>query len=161
MTFNEIDRMLHACGLSKNTVLTWKDASSSSFYFSSACDYDDASFPQKMLLPCVARLNEKILRLYPFYEPEDLNNLSVNASSSFHSSINLDKLDDTPQSRLVLDFYEKYDGNPMLSRINNTVTVNSVSINDVTPGFKTFVVDMLTMQSKIRQLKADMILSKF
>ena len=42
-----------------------------------------------------------------------------------------------------------------------TVTVNSVSINDVTPGFKTFVVDMLTMQRKIRQLKADRILSNF
>lgn len=161
MTFNEIDRMLQGCGLSKSVVRTWKEASSSSFYFSSACDYDDASLPQKMLLPCVARLNEKTLRLYPFYEPEDLNNLSVNASSSFHSSINLDKLDDTPQSGLVLDFYEKYDGNPMLNRINNTVTVNSVSINDVTPSFKTFVVDMLTMQSKIRQLKADMMLSNF
>lgn len=161
MTFNEIDRMLQGCGLSKSVVRTWKEASSSSFYFSSACDYDEASFLQKMLHTCVAMLNEKTLRLYPFYEPEVLNNLSVNASSSFHSSINLDKLDDTPQSRLVLDFYEKYDGNPMLNRINNTVTVNSVSINDVTPGFKIFVVHMLRMQSKIRQLKADMMLSKF
>lgn len=49
----------------------------------------------------------------------------------------------------------------MLNRVNNTVTVNSVSINDVTPGFKTFVVDMLTMQRKIRQIKADRILSNF
>lgn len=161
MTFNEIDRMLQACGLSKSVVRTWKEASSSSFYFSSACDYDDASFPQKMLLLCVAMLNEKTMRLYPFYEPDELNNLSVNGSSSFHSSINVDKLDGTPQSRVVLEFCEKYAGNPMLNRINNTVTVNSVSINDVTPGFKTFVVDMLTMQRKIRQLKADMMLSNF
>lgn len=161
MTFNEIDRMLQGCGLSKSVVRTWKEASSSSFYFSSACDYDDASFLQKMLHTCVAMLNEKTLRLYPFYEPDKLNNLSVNDSSSFHSSINLDKLDDTPQARIVLDFYEKYAGNPMLNRINNTVTVNSVSINDVTPGFKTFVVDMLAMQRKMRQLKADMMLSNF
>lgn len=161
MTFNEIDRMLQGCGLSKSVVRTWKEASSSSFYFSSACDYDDASFLQKMSQTCVAMLNEKTLRLYPFYEPDELNNLSVNDGSSFHSSINLDKLDDTPQSRLVLDFYEKYAGNPMLNRINNKVTVNSVSINDVKPGFRTFVVDMLTMQRKIRQLKADRVLSNF
>ena len=161
MTFNEIDRMLQGCGLSKSVVRTWKEASSSSFYFSSACDYDDASFLQKMSQTCVAMLNEKTLRIYPFYEPDELNNLSVNDGSSFHSSINLDKLDDTPQSRFVLDFYEKYAGNPMLNRINNTVTVNSVSINDVKPGFRTFVVDMLTMQRKIRQLKADRVLSNF
>lgn len=161
MTFNEIDRMLQGCGLSKSVVRTWKEASSSSFYFSSACDYDDAVFLQKMSQTCVAMLNEKTLRLYPFYEPDELNNLSVNDGSSFHSSINLDKLDDTPQSRLVLDFYEKYAGNPMLNIINNTVTVNSVSINDVKPGFRTFVVDMLTMQRKIRQLKADRVLSNF
>jgi hypothetical protein len=161
MTFNEIDRMLQGCGLSKSVVRTWKEASSSSFYFSSACDYDDASFLQKMSQTCVAMLNEKTLRLYPFYEPDELNNLSVNDGSSFHSSINLDKLDDTPQTRLVLDFYEKYAGNPMLNIINNTVTVNSVSINDVKPGFRTFVVDMLTMQRKIRQLKADSVLSNF
>ncbi|MBO6030859.1 MAG: hypothetical protein J6Q22_05245 [Prevotella sp.] len=161
MTFDEIDRMLQGCGLSKSVVRTWKEASSSSFYFSSACDYDDASFLQKMSQTCVAMLNEKTLRLYPFYEPDELNNLSVNDGSSFHSSINLDKLDDTPQSRLVLDFYEKYAGNPMLNIINNKVTVNSVSINDVKPGFRTFVVDMLTMQRKIRQLKADRVLSNF
>jgi hypothetical protein len=161
MTFNEIDRMLQGCGLSKSVVRTWKEASSSSFYFSSACDYDDASFLQKMSQTCVAMLNEKTLRLYPFYEPDELNNLSVNEGSSFQSSINLDKLDDTPQSKLVLDFYEKYAGNPMLNRINNKVTVNSVSINDVKPGFRTFVVDMLTMQRKIRQLKADRVLSNF
>ena len=161
MTFNEIDRMLQGCGLSKSVVRTWKEASSSSFYFSSACDYDDASFLQKMSQTCVAMLNEKTLRLYPFYEPDELNNLSVNEGSSFQSSINLDKLDDTPQTRLVLDFYEKYAGNPMLNRINNKVTVNSVSINDVKPGFRTFVVDMLTMQRKIRQLKADRVLSNF
>lgn len=161
MTFNEIDRMLQGCGLSKSVVRTWKEASSSSFYFSSACDYDDASFLQKMSQTCVAMLNEKTLRLYPFYEPDELNNLSVNDGSSFQSSINLDKLDDTPQTRLVLDFYEKYAGNPMLNRINNKVTVNSVSINDVKPGFRTFVVDMLTMQRKIRQLKADRVLSNF
>jgi hypothetical protein len=161
MTFNEIDRMLQGCGLSKSVVRTWKEASSSSFYFSSACDYDDASFLQKMSQTCVAMLNEKTLRLYPFYEPDELNNLSVNDGSSFHSSINLDKLDDTPQTRLVLDFYEKYAGNPMLNIINNTVTVNSVSINDVKPGFRTFVIDMLTMQRKIRQLKADRVLSNF
>ena len=104
MTFNEIDRMLQGCGLSKSVVRTWKEASSSSFYFSSACDYDDASFLQKMSQTCVAMLNEKTLRLYPFYEPDELNNLSVKDGSSFHSSINLDKLDDTPQTRLVLDF---------------------------------------------------------
>ena len=161
MTFNEIDRMLQGCGLSKSVVRTWKEASSSSFYFSSACDYDDAAFLQKMSQTCVAMLNEKTLRLYPFYEPDELNNLSVNEGSSFQSSINLDKLDDTPQTRLVLDFYEKYAGNPMLNRINNKVTVNSVSINDVKPGFRTFVVDMLTMQRKIRQIKADRILSNF
>ena len=161
MTFDEIDRMLQGCGLSKSVVRTWKEASSSSFYFSSACDYDDASFLQKMSQTCVAMLNEKTLRLYPFYDPDELNNLSVNDGSSFHSSINLDKLDDTPQSRLVLDFYEKYAGNPMLNIINNKVTVNSVSINDVKPGFRTFVVDMLTMQRKIRQLKADRVLSNF
>lgn len=161
MTFNEIDRMLQGCGLSKSVVRTWKEASSSSFYFSSACDYDDAAFLQKMSQTCVAMLNEKTLRLYPFYEPDELNNLSVNDGSSFQSSINLDKLDDTPQSRLVLDFYEKYAGNPMLNIINNKVTVNSVSINDVKPGFRTFVVDMLTMQRKIRQLKADRVLSNF
>lgn len=161
MTFDEIDRMLQGCGLSKSVVRTWKEASSSSFYFSSACDYDDASFLQKMSQTCVAMLNEKTLRLYPFYEPDELNNLSVNDGSSFHSSINLDKLDDTPQSRLVLDFYEKYAGNPMLNIINSKVTVNSVSINDVKPGFRTFVVDMLTMQRKIRQLKADRVLSNF
>lgn len=161
MTFNEIDRMLQGCGLSKSVVRTWKEASSCSFYFSSACDYDDASFLQKMSQTCVAMLNEKLLRLYPFYEPDELNNLSVSDSSSFHSSINLDNLDDTPQSRLVLDFYENYVGNPMLNRINNTVIVNSVSINDVIPGFKTFVVDMLMMQRKIRQLKADRMLSNF
>lgn len=161
MTFNEIDRMLQGCGLAKSVVRTWKDACSSSFYFSSACDYDDASFLKTMSHTCVAMLNEKTLRLYPFYEPDEINNLSVNDSSSFHSNINLDKLDDTPQSRLVLDFYEKYAGNPMLNRINNKVTVNSVSINDVTPGFKIFVVDMLTMQRKIRQLKADRMLSSF
>lgn len=161
MTFDEIDRMLQGCGLSKSVVRTWKEASSSSFYFSSACDYDDAAFLQKMSQTCVAMLNEKTLRLYPFYDPDELNNLSVNDGSSFHSSINLDKLDDTPQSRLVLDFYEKYAGNPMLNIINNKVTVNSVSINDVKPGFRTFVVDMLTMQRKIRQLKADRVLSNF
>ena len=161
MTFNEIDRMLQGCGLSKSVVRTWKEANSSSFYFSSACDYDDAAFLQKMSQTCVAMLNEKTLRLYPFYEPDELNNLSVNEGSSFQSSINLDKLDDTPQTRLVLDFYEKYAGNPMLNRINNKVTVNSVSINDVKPGFRTFVVDMLTMQRKIRQLKADRVLSNF
>lgn len=161
MTFNEIDRMLQGCGLSKNVVRTWKEASSSTFYFSSACDYDDASFLQKMSQTCVAMLNDKTLRLYPFYGPEDINALSINDSSSFHSSINMDKLEDTPQSRLVLEFYEKYAGNPMLNRVNNTVTVNSVSINDVTHGFKTFVVDMLTMQRKIRQLKADKILANF
>jgi hypothetical protein len=161
MTFNEIDRMLQGCGLSKSVVRTWKEASSSSFYFSSACDYDDASFLQKMSQTCVAMLNEKTLRLYPFYEPDELNNLSVNDGSSFQSSINLDKLDDTPQTRLVLDFYEKYAGNPMLNIINNKVTVNSVSINDVKPGFRTFVIDMLTMQRKIRQLKADRVLSNF
>jgi hypothetical protein len=161
MTFNEIDRMLQGCGLSKSVVRTWKEASSSSFYFSSACDYDDAAFLQKMSQTCVAMLNEKTLRLYPFYEPDELNNLSVNDGSSFQSSINLDKLDDTPQTRLVLDFYEKYAGNPMLNIINNKVTVNSVSINDVKPGFRTFVIDMLTMQRKIRQLKADRVLSNF
>ena len=161
MTFDEIDRMLQGCGLSKSVVRTWKEASSSSFYFSSACDYDDASFLQKMSQTCVAMLNEKTLRLYPFYEPDELNNLSVNDGSSFQSSINLDKLDDTPQARLVLDFYEKYAGNPMFNIINNKVTVNSVSINDVKPGFRTFVVDMLTMQRKIRQLKADRVLSNF
>lgn len=161
MTFDEIDRMLQGCGLSKSVVRTWKEASSSSFYFSSACDYDDAAFLQKMSQTCVAMLNEKTLRLYPFYEPDELNNLSVNDGSSFQSSINLDKLDDTPQTRLVLDFYEKYAGNPMLNIINNKVTVNSVSINDVKPGFRTFVVDMLTMQRKIRQLKADRVLSNF
>lgn len=110
---------------------------------------------------CVAMLNDKTLRLYPFYGPEEINSLSINDSSQFHSSINLDKLEDTPQSILVLEFYEKYAGNPMLNRVNNTVTVNSVSINDVTHGFKTFVVDMLTMQRKIRQIKADRILSNF
>lgn len=161
MTFDEIDRMLQGCGLSKSVVRTWKEASSSSFYFSSACDYDDAAFLQKMSQTCVAMLNEKTLRLYPFYEPDELNNLSVNDGSSFQSSINLDKLDDTPQTRLVLDFYEKYAGNPMLNIINNKVTVNSVSINDVKPGFRAFVVDMLTMQRKIRQLKADRVLSNF
>lgn len=161
MTFNEIDRMLQGCGLSKSVVRTWKEASSSTFYFSSACDYDDASFLQKMSHTCVAMLNEKTLRLYPFYGPEELNSLSISDSSSFQSNINLDKLEDTPQSRLVLEFYEKYAGNPMLNRVNNTVTVNSVSINDVTPGFRTFVIDMLTMQRKIRQLKADKILATF
>jgi hypothetical protein len=106
-------------------------------------------------------LTETTLRLYPFYSPDELNSLSVNDSSQFHSSINLDKLDDTPQSRLVLEFYEKYAGNPMLNIINNKVTVNSVSINDVKPGFRTFVIDMLTMHRKIRQLKADRVLSNF
>ena len=101
MTFNEIDRMLQGCGLSKSVVRTWKEASSSTFYFSSACDYDDASFLQKMSHTCVAMLNEKTLRLYPFYNPDELNSLSMTDSSSFQSNINLDKLEDTPQSRLV------------------------------------------------------------
>ena len=161
MTFNEIDRMLQGCGLSKSVVRTWKEASSSSFYFSCASDFEDASLLPQMSKICVAILTETTLRLYPFYSPDELNSLSVNDSSQFHSSINLDKLDDTPQSRLVLDFYEKYAGNPMLNRINNKVTVNSVSINDVKPGFRTFVIDMLTMQRKIRQLKADRVLSNF
>ena len=161
MTFNEIDRMLQGCGLSKSVVRTWKEASSSSFYFSCASDFDDASLLPQMSKICVAMLTETTLRLYPFYSPDEINSLSVNDSSQFHSSINLDKLDDTPQSRLVLDFYEKYAGNPMLNRINNKVTVNSVSINDVKPGFRTFVIDMLTMQRKIRQLKADRVLSNF
>lgn len=161
MTFNEIDRMLQGCGLSKSVVRTWKEASSSSFYFSCASDFEDASLLPQMSKICVAMLTETTLRLYPFYSPDELNSLSVNDSSQFHSSINLDKLDDTPQSRLVLDFYEKYAGNPMLNRINNKVTVNSVSINDVKPGFRTFVIDMLTMQRKIRQLKADRVLSNF
>lgn len=161
MTFNEIDRMLQGCGLSKSVVRTWKEASSSSFYFSCASDFDDASLLPQMSKICVAMLTETTLRLYPFYSPDEINSLSVNDSSQFHSSINLDKLDDTPQSRLVLDFYEKYAGNPMLNRINNKVTVNSVSINDVKPGFRTFVIDMLMMQRKIRQLKADRVLSNF
>lgn len=161
MTFNEIDRMLQGCGLSKSVVRTWKEASSSSFYFSCASDFDDASLLPQMSKICVAMLTETTLRLYPFYSPDEINSLSVNDSSQFHSSINLDKLDDTPQSRLVLDFYEKYAGNPMLNIINNKVTVNSVSINDVKPGFRTFVIDMLTMQRKIRQLKADRVLSNF
>ncbi len=161
MTFNEIDRMLQGCGLSKSVVRTWKEASSSSFYFSCASDFEDASLLPQMSKICVAMLTETTLRLYPFYSPDELNSLSVNDSSQFHSSINLDKLDDTPQSRLVLDFYEKYAGNPMLNIINNKVTVNSVSINDVKPGFRTFVIDMLTMQRKIRQLKADRVLSNF
>jgi hypothetical protein len=161
MTFNEIDRMLQGCGLSKSVVRTWKEASSSSFYFSCASDFEDASLLPQMSKICVAMLTETTLRLYPFYSPDELNSLSVNDSSQFHSSINLDKLDDTPQSRIVLDFYEKYAGNPMLNIINNKVTVNSVSINDVKPGFRTFVIDMLTMQRKIRQLKADRVLSNF
>ncbi len=161
MTFNEIDRMLQGCGLSKSVVRTWKEASSSAFYFSCAADFDDASLLPQMSKICVAMLTETTLRLYPFYSPDELNSLSVNDSSQFHSSINLDKLDDTPQSRLVLEFYEKYAGNPMLNIINNKVTVNSVSINDVKPGFRTFVIDMLTMHRKIRQLKADRVLSNF
>lgn len=161
MTFTEIDRMLQGCGLSKSVVRTWKEASSSSFYFSCASDFEDASLLPQMSKICVAMLTETTLRLYPFYSPDELNSLSVNDSSQFHSSINLDKLDDTPQSRLVLDFYEKYAGNPMLNIINNKVTVNSVSINDVKPEFRTFVIDMLTMQRKIRQLKADKILANF
>lgn len=161
MTFNEIDRMLQGCGLSKSVVRTWKEASSSSFYFSCASNFDDASLLPQMSKICVAMLTETTLRLYPFYSPDELNSLSVNDSSQFHSNINLDKLEDTPQTRLVLEFYEKYAGNPMLNRINNTVTVNSVSINDVKPGFRTFVIDMLTMQRKIRQLKADRVLSNF
>ena len=106
-------------------------------------------------------LTETTLRLYPFYGVDELNSLSVNDSSPFNSSINLDKLDDTPQTRFVVEFYEKYARNPMLNRINSTVTVSSVSINDVKPGFRTFVIDMLTMQRKIRQLKADKILANF
>jgi len=161
MTFNEIDRMLLGCGLSKNVVNTWQSAVSSAYYFSSACKYDDASFLAKMAETCVAMLGETTLRLYPFYDPIEINELSFNDDSAFNSSISLDKLEMTPQGKLVMDFYEKYAANPMLNRINNRVTVNSVSLNDVTPGFKTFVVDMLTMQRKIRQIKADRILSDF
>lgn len=76
MTFNEIDRMLQGCGLSKSVVRTWKEASSSSFYFSSACDYDDASFLQKMSQTCVAMLNEKTMRLYPFYADRNAHGFS-------------------------------------------------------------------------------------
>ncbi len=49
----------------------------------------------------------------------------------------------------------------MLNRVDNKETVNSVSINDVKAGFKVFVVDMLTMQRKLRQMKADRILADF
>lgn len=162
MTVNEIDRMLQGCGLSKNVVQTWKTAVSSAFYFSSACKYDDASFLAKMSQTCVAMLSDKTLRLYPFYEPDKINELSFDDDSAFQSSINFEKLDlTTPQGKLVVDFYEKYAKNPMLNRVDNKVTVNSVSINDVKPGFKTFVIDMLTMQRKIRQIKADRILSDF
>lgn len=161
MTVNEIDRMLGGCGLSKSVVNTWKTALSSAYYFSAACKYDDASFLAKMSERCVAMLSESTLRLYPFYDPTEINELSINDESAFNSSISLDKLEPTPQGQLVIDFYEKYSSNPMLNRINNRVTVNSVSINDVTPGFKTFVIDMLTMQRKIRQMKADRVLANF
>jgi hypothetical protein len=161
MTFDEIDRMLQGCGLSKSVVRTWNEASSSAYYFSCASDFDDASLLPQMSKICVAMLTETTLRLYPFYGVDELNSLSINDSSPFNSSINLDKLDDTPQSSFVVEFYEKYARNPMLNRINSTVTVSSVSINDVKPGFRTFVIDMLTMQRKIRQLKADKILANF
>ncbi len=161
MTFDEIDRMLQGCGLSKSVVRTWKEACSSAYYFSCASDFDDASLLPQMSKICVAMLTETTLRLYPFYGVDEINNLSVNDSSPFNSSINLDKLDDTPQASFVVEFYEKYARNPMLNRIDNTVTVNSVSINDVKPEFRTFVIDMLTMQRKIRQLKADKILANF
>jgi hypothetical protein len=153
--------MLIGCGLSKTVVRTWNDASSSTFYLSSAGGYDDSTLLQKLSRTSVAILNGKTLRLKPFYGPDELNSLSINDGSTLHSSINFDKLNDTTQSSIVMDFYFKYAGNPMLNRINNTVTINSVSINDVTPGFKTFVVDMLNMQRKLRQIKADSILSNF
>ena len=161
MTFDEIDRMLQGCGLSKSVVRTWKEANSSAYYFSCASDFDDASLLPQMSKICVVMLTETTLRLYPFYGVDELNSLSVNDSSPFNSSINLDKLDDTPQASFVVEFYEKYARNPMLNRINSTVTVSSVSINDVKPGFRAFVIDMLTMQRKIRQLKADKILANF
>ena len=161
MTFDEIDRMLLGCGLSKNVVKTWKDSKSSAFYIPSACKYDDAAFLAKMSQTCVAMLTDTTLRLYPFYSPEEINKLSFTDSSSFLSNINFDKLDDTPQAKIVVEFYEKYANNPMLNRVDNKVTVNSVSINDVKTGFKVFVVDMLTMQRKLRQMKADRILADF